>query len=98
MRRAAPRGARPLPPEVFEVLGTAPLAGRQHVHLLRCGRRLLLVSVAPEGAETLAEICDPDEVAHLAGLCRQAQSHSATATFRQIFQQWAGSAKEQGDA
>lgn len=98
MRRAAPRGARPLPSEVFEVLGRAPLAGRQQVHLLRCGKRLLLVSVAPEGAETLTEINDPDEVAHLAGLCRQAEPNSATAAFRQIFQQWAGSAKEEGDA
>ena len=52
--------------------GRAPLAGRQHVHLLRCGSKLLLVSVTPGGAETLTEVTDPAEVDRLAGLCRQA--------------------------
>ena len=89
MRRAAPRGSALLPSEVFEVLGRAPLAGRQQAHLLRCGRKLLLVSVTPAGVETLTEVTEPLEVDRLAGLCRQAQPHSATAAFRQIFQQWA---------
>ena len=87
MRRATPRGSTILPTEVVEVLGRAPLAGRQQVHLLRCGTRLLLVSVTPTGAETLTEITDPDEVNRLAGLCRQARPDSATATFRQVFGQ-----------
>jgi flagellar biogenesis protein FliO len=89
MRRAAPAGATALPNEVFEVLGRAPMAGRQQVHLLRCGRKLVLVSVTPTGAETLTEITDPVEVDRLAGLCRQAHPQSATAAFREVFGQLA---------
>lgn len=89
MRRTAPRGSTILPGEVFEVLGRAPLAARQQVHLLRCGAKLLLVSVTPTGTETLTEVTDPLEVDRLAGLCRQAHPHSATAAFRQVFQQLA---------
>jgi flagellar biogenesis protein FliO len=87
LRRAAPKSATVLPGEVVEVLGRAPLAGRQQMHLLRCGKKLLLVSVTPTGAETLTEVTDPLEVDRLCGLCRQAHPRSATATFRQVFQQ-----------
>ncbi len=87
LRRAAPKSATLLPGEVVEVLGRAPLAGRQQMHLLRCGNKLLLVSVTPTGAETLTEVTDPVEVDRLSGLCRQAHPQSATATFRQVFQQ-----------
>jgi flagellar biogenesis protein FliO len=87
VRRAAPAALTPLPGEVVEVLGRAPLAGRQQMHLLRCGRKLLLVSVTPAGAETLTEIIDPIEVDRLAGLCHQARSGSVSAAFRQVFQQ-----------
>jgi len=89
MRRAAPQGLTRLPNEAFEVLGRAPLAGRQNVHLVRCGNKLLLVSVTPAGTETLTEIADPQEVDRLAGLCRQASPRSSTAAFRQIFEQLA---------
>jgi len=80
----------PLPSEVVEVLGRAPLAGRQQLHLLRCGRKLLLVSVTPAGAETLTEISEPEEVDRLAGLCQQARPGSATQAFRQVFEQFTG--------
>jgi flagellar biosynthetic protein FliO len=89
MRRAAPNGSLSLPGDVFEVLGRAPLGQRQQVHLLRCGSKLLLVSVTSSGAETLTEVADPVEVDRLAGLCRQAHPQSATAAFRQVFQQFA---------
>ncbi len=89
MRRAAPAGSIALPGEVFEVLGRAAMASRQQVHLLRCGKKLVLVSVTPAGAETLTEITDPMEVDRLAGLCQQARSNSATAAFRQVFGQLA---------
>jgi len=87
MRRAAPAGSGALPGEVFELLGRAPLGGRQQAHLLRCGTKLVLVSVTPSGAETITEITDPVEVDRLAGLCRQAQPNSATAVFRQVLDQ-----------
>ncbi len=89
MRRATPQGRGLLPGEVFETLGRAPMDGRQQVHLLRCGNKLLLVSVTPAGAETLTEITDPLEVDRLAGLCQQASPNSTTAVFRQVFGQFA---------
>lgn len=88
VRRAAPRGSLPLPAEVVEVLGRTALAHRQQVHLVRCGRKLLLVSVTPDGAETLTEITDPVEVDRMLGLCRQSRPDSSTAAFRQMFEQY----------
>ncbi len=88
VRRAGPRGASLLPTEVVEVLGRAPLAARQQIHLLRLGNKLVLVCLHPDGAQPLAEITEPDEVTRLAGLCRQAQPNSTTAAFRQVFQQF----------
>jgi flagellar protein FliO/FliZ len=91
LRRASPRGAGILPAEAFEMLGRAPLANHQQVHLLRCGNKLLLVAVTGAGAgaaaKTLTEITDLAEVDRLAGLCRRARAGSPTATFRQVFHQ-----------
>jgi hypothetical protein len=57
------------------------------MHLVRIGRKLLLISVTPTGAETLTEIADPQEVDHLAGLCQQNQPGSITQTFRSLLGQ-----------
>lgn len=88
LRRGMPRGSALLPGDVVEVLGRAPLSGRQFAHLVRCGNKLLLVHLAPGCAETLTEITDPVEVDRLAGMCKQAQPQSTTASFRQVFQQF----------
>jgi len=88
MRRAVPRTSLPLPADVVETLGRAPLAGRQYVHLIRCGRKLLLVNVTADSAKTLTEITDPAEVDRLAGLCDPTRSPRATAAFRQVFDQF----------
>jgi flagellar biogenesis protein FliO len=85
-RRAMPAGAGPLPTEAFETLGRAPLAGRQQVHLLRCGGKLLLISVGAAGVAPLAEITDPAEVDRLTTLCRQSRANG-TAGLRQMFRQ-----------
>jgi flagellar biogenesis protein FliO len=89
LRRTTPGVTALLPKEVVEVLGRAPLANRQQLHLLRCGHKLLLVSATPAGVETLTEITDPLEVDRLAGLCQQTRPDSATTMFRQVFQQLA---------
>ena len=89
LRRGAPQAALSLPRDVVEVLGRAPLPGKQQVHLLRCGHKLLLVWAGSGGVETLTEITDPAEVDRLAGICRAAHPHSATAAFRNVFQQLA---------
>lgn len=90
MRRSQPSSARRLPYEVVELLGRAPLAGRQQMHLLRFGNKLLLVCVSPTGVDTLAEITDPLEIDRVSGLCAQTESSSATKAFKQIFGQLAG--------
>jgi flagellar biogenesis protein FliO len=85
LRRTSAAGFGSLPCEAFEVLGRAALANHQQVHLLRCGAKLLLVSVTAAGAQTLTEITDPAEVERLAGLCRQARPSGAATAFRQVF-------------
>ncbi len=88
MRRTAPGNCPLLPGEVLEVLGRAPLSGRQQVQLIRLGNKLVLLSVAPTGVETLSEVTDPEEVDRLAALCQRVRPGSATAVFRQVFQQF----------
>jgi len=90
LRRTMPATAAPLPNEVVQVLGRTIVGHRQQLQLLRLGNRLLLISVTAGGAETLAEITDPDEVTHLAGLCLQTRSGSTTAAFREVLEQLAG--------
>lgn len=85
LRRAMPRTSHNLPAGMVEVLGRASLTNRQHVHLVRCGNKLLLICILPSGIETLTEITDPLEVDRLAGLCQQSPSNSTTAAFRQVF-------------
>jgi flagellar biogenesis protein FliO len=97
MRRGAPGAIGLLPCEALEVLGRAPLAGRQQVHLVRLGSKLVLVSVSPTGAETLSEVTEPDEVQRLIALCRQTHSTSAATMFRQALDRFT-SREEPSDA
>lgn len=76
-----------LPGEVVQTLGRAPLNGRQEMHLVRVGNKLLLLSVTATGAETLTEITEPDEIDRLAGICQQSHPDSITASFREILWQ-----------
>ncbi len=88
MKQANGRGGcANLPGEVVQTLGRAPLAGRQEMHLVRVGKKLLLLSVTANGAETLTEITDPEEIDRLAGICRQNHPDSITASFREILWQ-----------
>jgi len=88
-KRFAPAGSAVLPKEAVELLGRAPLTGRQTMQLIRVGNRLLLVALSANGAETLTEITDPAEVEHLAGLCRGGKSDSASASFSRVMSQLA---------
>lgn len=85
VRRGGGRATHALPKEAVEVLGRAPLAPRQHIHLIRCGNKVILVAVSPEHAEPLAEITEPDEVDRLTGLCRRALPGSASLAFQRAF-------------
>lgn len=88
-RKTAPKGLTPLPGEVFESLGRAPLTGRQQMQLIRLGNKLVLLNVTSTGAETLTEITDIDEVNRLAALCQQGRTGSISDTFRQVLSQYA---------
>lgn len=68
-------GPRGLPLEAFELLGRRAIEQKISVHLIRCGRRVLVVGISPEGARTLSEITDPGEVQHLVDTCRAPQEH-----------------------
>ena len=85
-RTGAGRGVV-LPGEVLETLGRVPLNGRQEMHLVRVGNKLLLLAVTAQGAETLTEITDPHEIDRLSGICRHSRSDSICASFREILAQ-----------
>ena len=86
MRRAAPASLRPMPSEVVEVLGRAPLPGKQQqMHLVRCGRKLLLLASSPTGFTTLTEVTDESEVDRLVGLCRGELPRLGPSKFQQSF-------------
>lgn len=62
-----------LPPDVFDVLGTASLGGPHSVRIVRFGPKTLLVSVSASGCETLSELSDPQATACIAAACRGVQ-------------------------
>jgi flagellar biogenesis protein FliO len=81
-RRRRSNGGR-LPVEAVEVLGRTAIDGRHAISLVRCGSRVLVLSVdATEGLSTLAEISDPDEVNLLTDLCRLPEGGVAAALGR----------------
>jgi flagellar biogenesis protein FliO len=70
LRRRRRSGGGRLPVEAVEVLGRTAVDGRHAISLVRCGSRVLVLSVdATEGLSTLAEINDPEEVNLLVDLC-----------------------------
>jgi flagellar biogenesis protein FliO len=89
LRRGGRSVANTLPADVVCVLGRVPLAARQFADLLHVGNKLVLVASSPAGPATLTEVIDPAEVDRLVGLCRQADPHSTTKAFEQVFRQLA---------
>jgi flagellar biogenesis protein FliO len=96
LRRHLPKGLTQLPKEVLEPLGRAPLAGKQQMHLVKIGGKLLLVVVTPFGAETLTEITDADEVARLSALCRASGGQGPSAEFRAVLRHFEREPAEPG--
>lgn len=86
-RRTAPKSLLPLPLEAVQVLGNAPLHGKQHLRLIRLGHRVLLLAVSENTSQTLAEITDPDEVRYMLELCEARVSRGESQTFAEILQQ-----------
>lgn len=61
--------AAPLPPDVFDVLGSAPLGGGHSIRVVRFGPKTLLVSTSTAGCQTLAELTDPQATERIAAAC-----------------------------
>jgi hypothetical protein len=76
-----------LPPEAFALLGRAPLTAQSFAQLLRLGNKLVLVAVAADGAQPLAEVTDPAEVDRIVGLCAKSAPHGPSAEFQQVLEQ-----------
>lgn len=93
-RRFGPAGTVPLPKEAVELLGRSPLSNRQMMQLLRVGDRLLLVAISSGGVQTLTEITDPEEVEHLAAICRRGRADSASASFDRVVREMASAPAE----
>lgn len=87
MRKNAGAGGGLLPKEAFEVLGRAPLVGRQQAQIVRFGNKLVLLGISPDGVEPLAELTDPVEIDRVAGLCRQGRPDSSTTSFHRVLEQ-----------
>jgi flagellar biogenesis protein FliO len=86
-RRLSGRNGLRLPGAVVQTLGRVPLNGRQEMHLVQVGNKLLLLAVTATSAETLTEITDPAEIARLNGICRHDHPGSISASFREILSQ-----------
>ena len=69
LKKFTPGDAPQLPKDVFEVLGKAPLAFRQQLYMMRCGKKIFIVSLSQNGLDRVGEIEDPDEVERLARRC-----------------------------
>lgn len=71
----------PLPPDVFDVLGSASLGGGQSVRVVRFGPKTLLVSTSTAGCQTLAELTDPQATDRIVAACT-ASIHPPRSTLR----------------
>ena len=70
LRLARRRRLASLPPDVFDDLGSATIAGHHGVRVVRFGPKTLLVSVSAGGCRTLAELTDPQATACIVAACR----------------------------
>jgi flagellar biogenesis protein FliO len=85
LRVHGPPSLRGLPNEAVEALGQRVLSRGVAVHLVRCGSRMLVLGVGPDGVRTLSEITDPVEVDLLTGACRRRDEAATGQSFAQLF-------------
>lgn len=96
LKRATPKGMRPLPKDAFENLGRTQLTQKLQLHLLRLGNRLILVSVSLDGVTPITEVTDPDEVLQMLTLCRREDKNSSSNLFKKTLAQFASEKAEGG--
>jgi flagellar biogenesis protein FliO len=96
LKRLTPGGQRS-GSEAVTVLGRAFVGPRQSLHLIKIGRRILVLGNTPAGMSSVAEIADPEEVAQILATCQRSRANSITNSFRQIFRrEQAGFQEERG--
>ena len=84
LRRVNPAATKAeIPGEVVQILGRAPLNGRQSMQLVRLGDKILLLAISPTGTEPLGEITDRDEVDAITEICRSKNKNKIAETFRE---------------
>jgi flagellar biogenesis protein FliO len=83
-----------LPQSVVQDLGRRPLDPRNVVHLVRCGSKILVLGVGPQGLTALSEITDPVEVDTLTGLCTSKQDAEGPPQFGSILKRMLNGAPE----
>ena len=83
LKRAVP-GMKRGGTEAVTVLGRAYVSPKHALHLVKVGRRILVVGQTPSGISSVAEIDDPDEVEQVTATCQQSRPSSITSTFRQL--------------
>jgi flagellar biogenesis protein FliO len=79
LTRHGPVGLRGLPVEALELLGRRTIEPRVSIHIVRCGPKILILGVGPDGVRTLTEITDPVEIDLMAGACRKKDFPRSTA-------------------
>ncbi len=75
---------------VLQIVARTPLSGKQHLVLLKLGRRLVLLGVTPERISTLSIVEDPEQVALLIGEIASSHPHSLVSEFEKTFAGEAG--------
>ena len=76
------RVARPLPREVFAVLGEAPLGGQHSARIVRFGPKTILIAVSGAACTPLSEIDDALITEQLAAVCGRGTSRPYAASPR----------------
>lgn len=96
LRRSLQSGPAAGATGAMQVLSRSPLSPRQHLVLLRVGRRLIVAADCNGQLSSLSEITDPDEVAALVGQLRDEKLTAASKSFGNLLGRWRR-AEEQTD-
>jgi len=86
LRKYLPGMRRLTGSRVVEILARTYLSPRQSIAVVKVGRRILIVGQSADALSPLASVSDPEEVSELVGLCASTAPHSASTSFRKIFQ------------
>jgi flagellar biogenesis protein FliO len=90
---------RGLPLEALELLGKRTIEPRVSIHIVRCGPKVLVLGVSPDGVRTLTEITDPVEIDLMAGACRKKDSSAKLpSSFAGMFPQTSSAESPRGAA